>query len=149
MRIIEVPVRVGAGLFVFCLVAAATAIAIVAGVVGIPSAGPRNVELSDLQGRWVLESVNGVLVSSSVPVYFEVVGDNITGFDGCNNFGGPLLTPDFIRKGERDCEGDYVSLPLDFANPLEQLRQATLDGKLLVLSIPNTAGKARFRRAPG
>ena len=38
--------------------------------------------------EWVLESVKGRLLIESSYITIEVAGDSITGYDGCNWFGG-------------------------------------------------------------
>jgi hypothetical protein len=122
--------------------------AVVAGVVAFYTsmAQESDINVAGLQGRWTLETLNGQPVELSMAVYFEIDGHTLKGFDGCNNFGGPLENPVLIRKGQRDCAGEYVSLPLDLGSPLEHLRQASVTGDVLSLPIPQGGGEATFRR---
>ena len=108
-----------------------------------PSVAADSVELV---GRWVLESIGGVAVAPTADVYFQVDGDRIEGFDGCNRFGGSL-TRGTILSGQLGCEGDYVRLPLDLADPATHLQQAVIAGDVLSLSLEDGPGVALFRRA--
>lgn len=62
-----------------------------------------------LQGRWSLIEPGGD--SSKVPgVYFEIDGDGIAGYDGCNRFSGTLSEPARVRSTERACAGDVQTI---------------------------------------
>ena len=99
-----------------------------------------------LQGRWQLETLGDRAVDTPRPVYFEINGTTIVGFDGCNTFGGPLGTPARIRVGQRGCVGENVVLPLDLANPVGQLRNGRLAGDILTLQLPDGMSTATLRR---
>ncbi len=121
---------------------------VVAGVVAYYTsmAQESDINVAGLQGRWILETLSGQPVELRKAVYFEIDGLILKGFDGCNNFSGPLENPVLIRKGQRDCAGEYVSLPLDLASPLDHLRQARVAGDVLSLPISEGGGEATFRR---
>ena len=103
-------------------------------------------DMSKLQGRWVLESINGQPVSSGAEVYFEIDGMTITGFDGCNKFGGSLDAPDRMRMTQRGCVSDRPRLPLELSDPRSQLDAAKLTGEKLTLQLPGGTGEAGFSR---
>lgn len=104
-------------------------------------------DMSMLQGRWVLESINGQLTGSGTKVYFEIDGLTITGFDGCNKFGGRLDAPSRIRMTQRGCASDRLRLPLELPDPRSQLNAAKVTGEKLKLPLPGGKGEAGFRRA--
>jgi hypothetical protein len=107
-------------------------------------AGP--MDMSALQGRWMLESINRESVSPEYNLHFKIEGRLITGFDGCNNFGGSLDNPDLIRKGQRACTGSGPRLPLQLSDPLPQLNAARLVGDELIVPLSQGTGEATFRR---
>jgi hypothetical protein len=102
-------------------------------------------DILKLNGRWVLEAVNGKAISSDQEIYFQIVGDVISGYDGCNTFGGKVTRPFVGRASKRGCAGE-VLLPLDLADPLAQLDQAIIKQNKLFLPLPNSKGDAQFRR---
>jgi hypothetical protein len=129
--------------------AALAALLIAAAVLRESTAQDAEMNPSELQGRWTLESIDGEKVDTPKDVFFEIRGEVLTGFDGCNSFGGPLETPSMIRTGQRSCVGDYVALPLDLSDPLPQLRAAYLsDGDRLSVPLPGDRGVAVLRREP-
>jgi META domain len=103
-------------------------------------------DISALNGRWVLETIEGKPAAAEQDVYFQIDGQTISGFDGCNRFGGNLSQPSLMRKSQRACLAAGVALPIDLANPLPQLTSARLEGDQLVVPLPGGAGEARFRR---
>jgi heat shock protein HslJ len=103
-------------------------------------------DMSKLQGRWVLESINGQRISPGAEVYFEIDGTTITGFDGCNKFGGSLDAPDQMRMTQRGCVSDSPGLPLELSDPRSQLDAAKLTGEKLTLPLPGGTGEAGFSR---
>ena len=40
----------------------------------------------NLQGKWLLVTVDGVAIPDQIVPFFEVNGDEILGFDGCNKY---------------------------------------------------------------
>jgi META domain len=103
-------------------------------------------DVSNLQGRWILESINGKAVESENEIYFEIDGAIITGFDGCNNFGGKLNAPASIRMNQRACISEGPRLPLELPDARSQLKAAEVSGKKLKLKLPDRKGEASFRR---
>lgn len=103
-------------------------------------------DMSKLQGRWVLELINGQPVASGTKVYFEIDGQTITGFNGCNKFGGRLDAPDRLRMTQRGCASDALSLPLELPDPRSQLDAAEVAGEKLKLRLPDGTGEAIFGR---
>jgi heat shock protein HslJ len=104
-------------------------------------------DVSLLEGRWVLETVNGKGMSGEQEIYFEIKGETITGYDGCNRFGGSLAQPSQLRKSQRGCSSEEPQFPLDLSNPLAQLSVATLQGNQLILRLPDGKGEAKFKRS--
>jgi heat shock protein HslJ len=103
-------------------------------------------EIADLQGRWDLISVNAQPLRPGEPIYFAIDGQKISGFDGCNHFGGRLDSPSRLVISQRACEPDVAMLPLNLTDPLPQLKAAKLvDGRLL-LPLPDGRGEAQFNR---
>jgi len=103
-------------------------------------------DMSKLQGRWVLESISGQPVSSGDELYFEIEGMTITGFDGCNKFGGSLDAPERMRMTQRGCVSDTPRLPLELSDPRPQLEAAKVTGEELTLPLPGGTGDAVFSR---
>ena len=102
--------------------------------------------VSELQGKWVLESIGGHAIESETDMYFKIDGLTISGFDGCNLFGGLLDKPKELRIGQRACPSDSPRLPLQLSDPRAQLESSELDGDTLDLVLADEAGKATFRR---
>lgn len=106
-------------------------------------------DISDLQGRWLLEKVNEVAVSPDLErVYFEIKDQTIAGYDGCNRFGASLTEPSRVQRGQRGCPSEAGELqPFDYSNLLQQLTRAAVSGDRLSLPLPGGKGEASFRRA--
>ena len=103
-------------------------------------------DMKALQGRWVLESIDGRTIETTSDIYFEIDGETISGFDGCNKFGGSLDAPERMRRTQRACSSDTPRLPLDLSDPRSQLESSRLDGDTLELDLADDAGTAKFRR---
>ena len=99
-----------------------------------------------LQGRWTLLSINGVEVDADQNAWFEIKGTLISGFDGCNNFGGDLSSSRPLRQSQRGCANDGPEFPLDLSSPMEHLKTATLNGDELVLPLNGAGETALFIR---
>lgn len=96
-------------------------------------------ENTNISGSWRLMSIAGHSMSASDNVpQFTIDGSTISGFDGCNQFGGNLNDPQSMRLGQRACAGDYVKLPLDLSDPKAHLDSGSLQGDSLTL--PARAG---------
>jgi heat shock protein HslJ len=116
-------------------------------LVYLPFIKAHAMDVASLQGRWVLEAVDGKSVSPDRgEIYFQITEQTISGYDGCNRFGGSLTQPGRIQKGQRGCPADTMLLPLDFSNPASQLSRATVRGERLLLPLPDGKGEAQFRR---
>jgi META domain-containing protein len=114
----------------------------------MPLAGAHAMDISELKGRWVLETVDGKSVAPEKgEIYFQVTEQTITGYDGCNRFGGSVTQPSQAQRGQRGCPPDTKPLPLDFSNLLPQLSRATVSGDKLSVPLPDGKGEARFRRS--
>jgi heat shock protein HslJ len=104
--------------------------------------------ISALKGRWVLEMVNGRNVAPDRgEIYFEITDQTITGYDGCNRFGGSIAQLSRIQRGQRGCPPDAILLPLDFSNLESQLGRASVRGDRLSLPLSDGRGEAQFRRS--
>lgn len=103
-------------------------------------------DISSLNGRWVLEAVEGKPVSEEKDIYFQIEGQTITGYDGCNRFGGSLSSPFVIRRSQRGCASEGISLPVDLTNPLPKLTASRMEGDQLVIPMPSGVGEATFKR---
>lgn len=103
-------------------------------------------DVTEIQGRWVLESIEGRAIDSQDPIYFKIDGMVITGYDRCNRFGGRLDSPGELRVTQRACVDEGPRLPLDLRDPWSQLSRAALVGDMLMLPIADGSGKAVFRR---
>ena len=104
--------------------------------------------IQELQGKWLLESINGRAVKSEPAIYFKIDGRTITGFDGCNSFGGSLDAPDQLRITQRACPSGGPRLPLELSDPRPQLESSRLEGDTLELKVGDEGDSARFRRQP-
>lgn len=106
------------------------------------------VEPERIAGSWRLESIDGRAVEASGAVpSFTIEGRTISGYDGCNRFGGSLDAPEAMIVGQRACAGDHLALPLDLADPLADLAAAELEGDRLVLPARGSRPAATFVRA--
>jgi hypothetical protein len=106
-------------------------------------------EYFELRGKWVLEAIDGTSVPSEKPeIFFQIDGQNIVGYDGCNSFGGRVDQPTTIRRSQRACPSGTLVLPLDLSDPAAQLRNAIIEGNRLLLPMPAQGKLARFRRGP-
>lgn len=104
------------------------------------------VEPREIQGSWRLVSVDGQAVEAGdAQPHFSIEGDMISGFDGCNRFGGPLGGP--ITVGQRACAGGYVPLPLDLSDLAAHLAGTRLQGDELLLPARADFPASVFRRA--
>lgn len=94
---------------------------------------------ASFDGRWTLASIGGQAVAAGTNApHFAIDGDTISGYDGCNQFGGQLSNPQAMRVGQRACAGDYLKLPLDLSDPKAHLDSANFEGDSL--SLPARAG---------
>ncbi len=94
---------------------------------------------ASMNGTWSLASVGGQAVTADGGApRFTIDGDVISGFDGCNQFGGQLSNPQSMRSGQMACAGEYVKLPLDLNDPKAHLDSATFEGDRI--SLPARAG---------
>ena len=110
------------------------------------SIAENQVSAKDLQGKWVLESIAGKAVEEGPEIYFAIDERTITGFDGCNTFGGSIDAPENLRMTQRACAEEGPRLPLELSDPRPQLESSRLDGDVLEMDLPGGAGKARFRK---
>lgn len=104
------------------------------------------VEPRDIQGSWRLVSVDGQAVEAGEgQPHFSIEGEAISGYDGCNRFGGTVGGP--ITVGQRACAAGHVALPLDLSDLAAHLAATRLQGDELLL--PARAGfpASVFRRA--
>ncbi len=104
------------------------------------------VNLSRLQGRWVLNSINEHPLNEGNYIYFEIDALTITGFDGCNKFGGRLDALSRLRMSQRACVNNETKLPLKLTDPWPQLNASEVSGDKLTMPLPDGAGKACFNR---
>lgn len=104
----------------------------------------RSAEVADLQGRWTLVAISGAPTGSSFPsVHFEVKGMAISGFDGCNNFGGLLDKPEAIIATQRACA---AGAPFDVSDLVRNMRLATLVAGRLTVSLGSTRQQFEFSK---
>jgi hypothetical protein len=121
---------------------------LIAVLVAVPLAGAHAMDVSELKGRWVLETVDGKSIAPEKgEIYFQVTEQAITGYDGCNRFGASLTQPSQAQRGQRGCLPDTTQLPLDFSNLVSQLNGATVSGDKLSLPLQDGKGQALFRRS--
>ena len=114
-------------------------------VAAMGCAAAEPVQPADLNGRWVLEAIDGRPVAANVEMYFEIQGSALTGYDGCNNFGGSLDNPSMLRMTQRACSSEQIPFPLDLTDPRAQLALGKLQGDVLELPMAGS-GTATFRR---
>lgn len=106
-------------------------------------------DISELTGRWVLESVDGHTVTpgDGEQAYFEITDQDIIGYDGCNPFGGKIKNPFSMRKRERGCP-DTPLFPLNLTDPSSQLSRARIENDKLFLPLLDGKSEAQFIRVP-
>jgi heat shock protein HslJ len=104
--------------------------------VGITVSLAGELSINELQGSWKLVEMDGKTVAqpqtATLPK-FSITGQAISGFDGCNQFWGQLDQPGSIGKTRMACPDTKLSLPLDFSDPLPQLKAGRIDIGRLVL----------------
>lgn len=79
------------------------------GISGWAIAGEGAGDVGMIQGKWLLRAVNGAPVESEQPAYFSVSGNEFSGFDGCNFFGGMLDNPISLRMTQRACPDEHLA----------------------------------------
>jgi heat shock protein HslJ len=105
-------------------------------------------DLGELKGRWVLEAIDGKdIASGGAEIYFQITEQSISGYDGCNRFGGSITDPSAMRKTQRACPPETTLLPLNLSDPAPQLSRATMRGGKLFLPLRDGTGEAQFRRS--
>ena len=100
--------------------------------------------ITELRGEWVLESIEGRPIDSKSRIYFEIGEETISGYDGCNSFGGKLDALDRLRRGQRACPAEV--LQIRFSDLKTQFESLKVEGDALDLVLADDAGKARFRK---
>lgn len=102
-----------------------------------------------LDGTWVLVEVGGkrVSVGAGQAPNFTISGKEISGFDGCNRFGGRLDRPGEIVATRMACLGDYVALPLDFEDVAAHLSRGKRSGDTLRLPAWGDFPASVFKRS--
>jgi heat shock protein HslJ len=104
-------------------------------------------DVAELQGRWVLEDIDGKEVpSGGAEIYFEITAQSITGYDGCNRFGGSITDPSRMRKTQRACSSETTLLQLDSSDLIQQLSRATIIDSKLFVPMKDGTQKAKFKR---
>jgi META domain len=104
-----------------------------------------NLEATSLEGQWVLVQSSGRPVPTEAAIFFKLENGILSGFDGCNRFGGPL--DGGIRTGGRGCPDSGPVLPLDLAQPAEHLARARRDGDKLILPLADGSTAEFVRKA--
>ncbi|MGQ7848067.1 META domain-containing protein [Granulosicoccus sp. 3-233] len=103
-------------------------------------------DIDALQGRWTLLSTDTTKNNAGSELWFELQGTRISGFDGCNHFGGDLSSSRPLIRSQRGCEGERPEFPLDLSKPMAQLGIASLEGNELTLPLTGSKGVAIFIR---
>ena len=95
--------------------------------------------VSTLDGSWRLVAIGAKrlapMTASRVP-FFVIDGEEVTGFDGCNDFSGRIDQPWGIVTTRIGCPESEIKLPLDLGNFLSHLRSGIVLEN--TLSIPAT-----------
>lgn len=106
------------------------------------------VGINSLTGSWVLaKSGSRVIVQGARELpNFTIKNGTISGYDGCNRFGGPLDQPGHIRQTRRACAAQGEKLPLDLNDALAHLKSGHLSGGNLVLPARGGLPASEFRR---
>ena len=92
--------------------------------------------VSDLDGTWILQSINSVPVQATAEQtlpFFKIDGDSIEGYDGCNQFFGPIDEPGAVSSTRMACPDVTDMLPLDLNNVGEHLSASRINGETLAL----------------
>lgn len=72
----------------------------------------RMADISDASGKWVLESVAGKPVEGGSKIFFQIDGEMISGFDGCNRFSGRVDQVATLRRTQRGCPPEVFQIRL-------------------------------------
>ncbi len=91
----------------------------------------------------MLESIDGRPVEAPKEIFFEIAAGSVSGYDGCNHFGGRLDALDEMRATQRGCPPDVLQIRL--AGPESPLKSLEVRGDTIELRVSN--GLARFRRS--
>ena len=124
---------------------AAVGVLAVAVLLGLPAGAAAG---GQLDGTWQLTKTGDRTLDGAdkqLP-YFTIAGRMITGFDGCNRFGGTLDDPQNIVRGQRACSGAHMKLPLDLGNPAAHLKAARIRGNRLLLPARDGLPESEFQR---
>lgn len=97
-----------------------------------------------LQGRWALQTLNGNRIETEI--FFEIDGTKITGFDGCNNFGGRVDAPSRLVMSQRACASKKALPLINISEIITQLRSAKVSNSRMTVPLPGGGGEAEFER---
>ncbi|MEP4769671.1 MAG: META domain-containing protein [Roseibium sp.] len=99
-------------------------------------AGEISIDVDVITGKWLLKTVDGAPVARDQTAYFSIAGNELSGFDGCNFFGGTLENPALLRMTQRACADDQLAFD---ANALvAKLPSATLQNDTLTIVLDDT-----------
>lgn len=102
-----------------------------------------------LDGNWILTEAGGKRIAADSldrTPNFRISGNEISGFDGCNQFGGRLDRPGEIVATRMACLGDYIELPLDLDDAGAHLKKAKLNGDTMRLPAAGRFPASVFKR---
>lgn len=89
-----------------------------------------------LEGSWRLTSIASSPLESPAAdelPFFTIKGMSVEGFDGCNQFFGPLDRPGAIGATRRACPAGTLVLPLDLSDLAAHLRTGRIEGDVLAV----------------
>lgn len=104
----------------------------------------RMADISEASGRWVLESVEGRPLDGGSKIFFQIDGEIISGFDGCNRFSGRVDQLAMMRGTQRGCPPEVFQIRL--AKAQDALNALDRGAGSVVLPVGEGGELVTFRR---
>ena len=101
-------------------------------------------DISDAKGKWVLEFVEGRAVKGESKIFFQIEGEMISGFDGCNRFSGRVDQVARVRNTQRGCPPEVFQIRLSRAQ--DALNELDWRADTVVLPLGEGGELVTFRR---
>lgn len=100
-------------------------------------------------GTWTLSSIDSKPVSAGAAdqlPYFTLSGQQVGGFDGCNEFSGGIDEPGGITATRRGCPPEAIMLPLDLHDLKSHLQTGSISGDVLSFPSYKRFPESKFQR---
>lgn len=104
-----------------------------------------------LDGTWQLTSIDSSPIEATPDerlAHFTITGTAIEGYDGCNQFSGPIDRPDAITSTRRACPDAKNMLPLNMNELDTHLKSAEIEGDVLKVPAQGDYSASTYLRQP-